>query len=131
MKERNITFLLQKYETKQPGEHTTNKEISMKNWRLKQKIRITQNIMNRLNIQGNNRKMCLNIIKNIRLKDLHHNAKCETIITAICFYIKKTENTNVKLEDYSVCTEYDLNYQTFSLVMCRLCDYYRKNSYMK
>lgn len=133
--DRSINFLLRKYETKQPGEAYTSDEVKQEynntKWRLSQKIRICDNIINRLNINGRNKDLCHNIIKNIPLKQLHGNASCETIITGICFYVKRLENSNVKIEDYKVCNEYGLTYQNYSLIVGRLCDYYRKNSYMK
>lgn len=125
-----INYLLNKYETKQPGEcfvsDELKREYNNQEWRKKQKIRVCQNIMDRLNIKGTSRDRCINIIANIKLKELHHNGSCELIITAICCYVKRTMDSNFKLEDYNVCNEHGLNYKNFSLIVCRLCDYYQK-----
>ena len=126
--ERSISFLLKKYATKQPGEMFVSNELKQeygnKRWRMKQKIRICQIIMDQLNIKDKER--CLYIVKRVDFNTLHRQLSCEAIITAICFYIKKLENPRVRLSDYSICKEHGLNENNFSLIMCRLCDYFQK-----
>lgn len=128
--ERSITYLLRKYETKQPGEAFVSQELKQeynnRKWRMKQKIRTCHIIMNQLNIQGTSRDRCLYIVKHVNLNTLHRNLSCEAIITAICFYIKKLDNPRIRLSDYTVCKEYGLNENSFSLILCRLCDHFQK-----
>ena len=83
---RDINYLLKKYETKQKGE--PNNSYSMKEWRTKQKLRTADTIIQEMKIKGDDKEIIYNIIKTVDLKDLHRNAKCETIICAICFYTK-------------------------------------------
>ena len=135
MMDRDVPFLLDKYETKQPGECFVSQRLKVeygnKKWRLAAKIRVCKYVMDELRIQGVNRDMCLNIIQNINLKDLHRTLPCESIITCICFYIKMLNNPKARLEDYHICTEYKINNENFSLVMVHLANYFQKNSYLK
>ena len=128
--QRSVSYLLRKYETKQPGEVFVSQEMKQeynnRRWRMKQKIRTCNIIMNQLNIQGPNRDRCLYIVKHVNLNTLHRKLSCEAIITAICFYIKKLDNPRIRLSDYHVCKEYGLNENNFSLIICRLCDYFQK-----
>lgn len=129
---RDYQFLLDKYQTKQPGEpNTTLKEYGMQTWRTRQRIRTCQNIMDQLNIQGGNRERCIHIVKTVPYKQLHRNGTEELITTAICFYIKKLLEPNADLEDYSVCKVHGLTYKNYTLIITRLCDYYQKNSIIK
>lgn len=133
-KPRSIDFLLRKYSTKQPGEvfssDQVKREYNNKKWRMDQKIRICKNICRSMNIKGTSMDRCIDIVKKIPLKDLHRRASCETIITCICFYVKKADFSNVKLSDYTVCKKYNVSSSTYMLVVTRLCDYYQKHSYI-
>lgn len=134
-RERDINYLLHKYKTKQPGEAFTSKRLKMeynnKEWRTNAKIRTCKYVMNELNIQGTSRDRCLEIVKSVPFKELHRQASCETIITCICFYIKKLDIPKRRTYDYSVCKEFGVDEEIFSLVISRLCDYYQRNRYAK
>lgn len=131
--ERDINFLLRKYETKQPGEtfksNSLKQSYNNKEWRLANKIRTCNYVMNELGLQGTSRDRCLYIVKKVPLKELHRKASCETIITCICFYIKKLEAPKRRTWNYKVCKEYGVDEEIFSLVIARLCDYFQKNRY--
>lgn len=126
IKIRRTEYLLNKYHTKQPGEHSNSHD--MKNWRMSAKIRVCKYVMNRLNIQGANREICLNIVREVDLKTLHRKASCETIITCICFYVFKLNNPKRKITQYSVCKEYNVTEEIFSLVIVRLANHFQKNT---
>ena len=134
-RERDISFLLRKYETKQPGEAFTSQRLKMdygnKEWRLANKIRTCKYVCEELGLKGGDCERCIWIIKNVPLKELHRKASCETIITCICFYIKKLKTPKRRTYNYKVCKEFDVDEEIFSLVISRLCDYFQKNSYMK
>ena len=131
--ERDINFLLRKYETKQPGEtfksNSLKQSYNNKEWRLANKIRTCNYVMNELGLKGEQRDRCIFIVKRVPLKELHRRASCETIITCICFYIKKLETPKRRTYDYKVCKEYEVDEEVFSLVISRLCDYFQKNAY--
>lgn len=59
-------------------------------------------------------------------KDLHHTAKKETIILAFMFYVKKIENSKIKLQHYRICTKYGLTDQVFEIIVCRLLEDFMK-----
>ena len=132
-RERDINFLLHKYKTKQPGEEFTSKELkdyySNKEWRLAAKIRTCKYVCEQLGLTGSSRDRCIYIIEKVPLKPLHRNASCETIITCICFYIKKLETPKRRTYDYKVCKEYGVDEEIFSLVVSRLCDYFQQRAY--
>ena len=134
MVDRSISFLQDKYDTKQPGECYVSSRLQVeygnKAWRMAAKIRVCKYVMNELRIQGFNRDMCINLVKKINLKELHRTLSCEAIITCICFYVKKLEKPEVTLEDYSVCSEYNVTDKNFELVMVRLANHFQKNSYL-
>ena len=134
MTNRDVHYLLKKYSTKQPGERFQSQrlktEYNNKNWRMAAKIHTCKNIMNRLNIQGANRELCLNIVRNVNLKTLHRKASCETIITCICFYVLKLDNPKRQIKEFSVCKEYHITEEIFSLVMVRLCNHFQKNTHI-
>ena len=132
-RERDINFLLNKYQTKQPGEVFTSESLkeayNNKEWRLAQKIRTCKYVMDELGLKGTDRDRCIYIVKKVPLKQLHRKASCETIITCICFYIKKLQTPKRRTYDYRVCKEYGVDEEIFSLVIARLCDYFQRNRY--
>lgn len=128
MTKRDIQYLLKKYETKQAGEPNNNKY--MQEWRTKQKLRTADTIMQEMRITGTDKEIIYNIIKNVELKELHRNAKCETIITAICFYTKKLRNTSLRVQNYRVCNEHDLTENIYSTIITRLCNYYQQHTFL-
>ena len=134
-RERDINFLLRKYETKQPGESFTSNRLKMdygnKEYRLASKIRTCKYVCDEFGLKGGDRDRCIWIVKNVPLKELHRKASCETIITCICFYIKKLETPKRRTWNYKVCKEFGVDEEIFSLIISRLCDYFQKHSYMK
>lgn len=134
-RERDINFLLRKYETRQPGETFTSNRLKMdygnKEWRLAAKIRTCKYVCEELGLKEEDRDRCIYIVKTVPLKELHRQASCETIITCICFYIKKLKTPKRRTYNYKVCKEFDVDEEIFSLVIARLCDYFQKNSYLK
>ena len=134
-RERDISFLLRKYETKQPGETFKTKRLKQdynnKEWRMANKIRTCKYVMDELGLVGTDRDRCIYIVKNVPLKELHRQASCETIITCICFYIKKLQTPKRRTYNYKVCKEYGVDEEIFSLIIARLCNYFQEHSYMK
>ena len=59
-------------------------------------------------------------------KQLHHTAKKETIILGFMFYVKKIENSKIKLQHYRICTKYGLTDQVFEIIVCRLLEDFMK-----
>lgn len=60
---------------------------------------------------------------------LHGNAKTETIILAIIFYVRIGLNGDVRLDrdKYKIITKYGLKHTTFELIVCRLAFNYMEN----
>ena len=61
-------------------------------------------------------------------KKLHGRAKKETIILAFIFYVKKIEDSHIKIGNYSICKKYGLTNDIFILIICRICNEFVKSS---
>jgi len=129
---RNIKFLLNKYKTKQPGEilksENLKKEFSNKKWNVFQKKRTADIIMDSLNLKGSQRERVYYIIEKVDFNQICRNCSYETIITAVSYYVKKSDNTKIKLGDYKICKIHNLTEKKLSIIMIRLCACIQKNS---
>ena len=63
------------------------------------------------------------------LTKLHGNAKTETIILAIIFYVRMGLEGDIRLDrdKYKVISKYNLKHTTFELITCRLAFNYLEN----
>ena len=63
------------------------------------------------------------------LTELHGNAKTETIILALIFYVRIGINGDIRLdgEKYKIIKTYNLKHTTFELIVCRLAFNYFQN----
>jgi len=63
------------------------------------------------------------------LTQLHGNAKTETIILALIFYVRIGLNGDIRLDrdKYKIITKYNLRHTTFELIVCRLAFNYLEN----
>ena len=55
-------------------------------------------------------------------KQLHHTASEKCIILAFMFYVKKIENSRIKLQSYRITKKYGLTDQVFEIIVCRLLE---------
>ncbi|BBL62195.1 hypothetical protein [Methanobrevibacter arboriphilus] len=134
-KNRNIEYLLNKYETKQPGEiwnKRREKKEGKSAWNMKQKIRIAKIMMGRLNINGADKERILYIIQDIGdFKELCRNCSVEMVIATICFYVMKSNLSKIKLADYKVFKENKLTEKTCLTLITKMCDFYQKKSLVR
>jgi len=130
-KERGVEFLLQKYETKQPGEINGKTDKKMKIWRLKQKIRYADTVMDRLNMKGIQREQVYHLLKDVPdLKALCRKCADEKIIAVISFYVKFCTTPKVALSDYNkytVCREHDMSLEMYSRVVTNLAKHFQSH----
>ena len=132
-KRRNISYLLNKYKTKQKGEVWTPnmKRDDTQKRRTDEYLAISDNVSDRLHLVGTQKEEVKNIIKTIPINDLHRTANIYTIITAICVYVKKSYSKNsLNWKNYGVCSEYGLTDSILITVLCNLVKYYRTNKYL-
>lgn len=132
MENRDISYLLEKYKTKQKGEIWTPemKKEDTQRRRLDEYLAISDIISGRLYLVGVQKEEVKNIIKTIPINDLHRTANIYTIITAICVYVKKIySNNSLNWKNYGVCNEYGLTDSILITVLCNLVKYYRENRY--
>ena len=131
-KERNIEFLLKKYETKQPGEPNGVLGDTKKEWRLKQRLRYADYVLGELNMKGVQKDQVYHLLKTISyLKKLCKNCKYEKIITVICFYIKFCTTPTVKLTHYNrykVCRKHKLTLEMYSTIVSNLAHHFQSNT---
>lgn len=61
-----------------------------------------------------------------KFKQLHHTASEKCIILAFMFYVKKVENSKIKLQSYRITKKYGLTDQVFEIIVCRLLESFMK-----
>ena len=104
-----------------------DKMESVQDWRLKQKLRLANIICSRLGMYDEDKKAVYFLIKTVRnFNELSRTASNEIIICALCFYVLKTRNSKVNLEDYEVFEEYGLTYRIYSTISTHLTNYYQR-----
>lgn len=114
------------------GLKNEKKKFGKSAWNMKQKIRTTQIMMSRLNIKGTDKEQVLKIIKDIvDFKELCRNCSCETIITAICFFIIKTNNSSRNIKNYKILKEYELSDSKCLVIFARIGRFYQKIHYSR
>lgn len=126
--ERDIEYLLQLYETEyvkgerrsKHYEKTVRDESKRKNRHL-----ILDSLINEakpLTLNHNQIKIIRYLIDDFSddFKELHRQAKEETIILAFIFYMKKIEQASIRLADYNITSKYNLTNHIFELIICRM-----------
>ena len=134
MSERDIEFLLDKYEKAYvEGERTSNeyqKKSRYERWRKNRHL-----ILDELLLEANGVTLSNNQIKIIRylidefnenFRSLHYRSSDETIILAFIFYMKKVESPRIRLNNYRICTKYELTDTVFEIITCRLLLHFMK-----
>ena len=77
--------------------------------RMKDKLHVANNMMNRLNIQGANRDEVLDIVKKYDLNDLLKNCSQEVTIACACFHVMKLYNSRAKLHNYRLFNDLEIS----------------------
>ena len=110
----------------------TVKTTPAQEWRLAQKIRLASVIASRSGLVGEDRE-CLNyLVRNFpNFHKICANCSNEQIICAFAFYIMKTRDTRLQIENYSVFKEYGLTDKVYLTIITLLCNYYQKNQPLK
>lgn len=132
--ERSVQLLLDKYETKQPGEiWNKEKETSTKReWRIKQKVRFADYVLNELNMKGIQREQVKHMLNNIKdLKVLCRKCSYEKTITVICFYIKYCTTPKIALNHfnrYKVCREQKITLELYCQIVTNIAKYFQSNT---
>ena len=137
MGEDRLNYLLHKYNSsyvkgeKQSSE--TNKQLKQRQRRL-EKHKLCEELFLEINLHfAPYQKEFIHYLIDLFSEDfkkLHGRAKNEVIILIFMFYTKKVEDARVNLNNYSISKKYGLNDSIFKLVVCRMCDYYIKNSHL-
>ena len=128
MEDRSIEYLIGLYEKPYvPGEirsKETNKQLRDESKRKDRHLIFDELCLEAktLILSPNQKKLVRYLIDefNDDFKELHHNAKKETIILAFMFYAKKIEDSKIKLHQYRICTKYKLTDHVFEIILCRL-----------
>lgn len=124
----NIKKLLNKYEKPYvKGEQRTNE--SKNNIKKESKRKNRQLILDELLLESKTLLLNKDQIQIVRFlidtfnntfKELHHQAKEETIILAFIFYVKKIETPSIRLDRYTIFKKYGLTDPIFEIIICRL-----------
>lgn len=133
---RSIGFLLNKYKTKQPGEKLSSKSMldlyGKEQWRMKQKIRITENITQDIGLNKNQQKQVLYLVNEIKnIKQLCRNCSFETIVTIISLHYIRRDDPRKHIDRYSVWYKENLSWTKYSRVIDRLFEYAQEHSFLK
>ena len=130
---RNISTLLQQYSKSYvPGEKRSTDYDRM----IRQKHTLKENLLifdeikrelpDKLILTQSESDMVENLVKvfSNQFKLLHKNCKKETIILSFIFFIKKTGNPRLRIEDYSYLKNNGLTDNIYTLIISRVCMYY-------
>lgn len=121
---RSIGFLLDRYQQRQPGEPSSINEYTKspkKTWRMNQKIRYAQIVMELVNLQGDLKDQVLYLIQEFpNFKRLCSKCKNEIVITAIVFYVKFTNSKKYPLSDYAIAAEVGLTEEIFTRISLKI-----------
>ena len=61
---------------------------------------------------------------NTQFNNLYNGVSEETIILAFIFFVLQQGNTRLNLDDYHICTKYNLNDKNYSLIVTRMLHYF-------
>ena len=134
--DRDIKYLLKTYKPPYaPGEVRSNeyeKTIKQKT-NLQNKLEIAENLFQEIPIHltRQDKEEVRHLIQMYpNFKTLHKRASNETIILAFIFYTKIPYNSDIKINNYTITTKYNLTHNTFELILCRLTLNYLKELYI-
>ena len=132
----SIKNKLQKYNKPYvPGERrstTYEKQIKTKQ-RIQKRHNIADNLINEtpFHLTPIEKEQVHHLIDTYpNFKNLHKRASNETIILAFIFYTKIPNNTDIKLNNYTITNKYNLTHNTFELIICRLVLNYLQGVYI-
>lgn len=125
-----ISRLLNKYETKQPGEAWSpimNKEYGYGLWTKRQKLREADIMMDQLHMKGSQREQVMHMISDDfdDLRKLIRRCPSEKILAIICFFVMKSYNVRVKLNEYRAFNELNISKDEVILVFNRIALFYQ------
>ena len=134
MGDRGIEFLLGLYENNTNYENnyvkgeqrsTETKKRMRHNRKLKNRYLILDELLNeseQLTLTPNQYMLVKDLIRdfNSRFKELHKQAKEETIILAFIFFAKKVKDTRTKVSKWKICKDYGLTDHVFEIILCKL-----------
>lgn len=134
----DIKKLLNKYDARVPYEERSH-ETDKYRKRNERKIKLHKTCEDLFNECECYKKLKLNYYQKKRVKflvdkfggnfkRLHGTAKKETIILAFIFYIKKSEDPTLRLNDYAITSEYKLTNDVFVIIVCRVLSEYMMNA---
>lgn len=122
-----IDYLLKKYSSYVPGEYES-KEREKQRKRKKvlddyeQTLRQLLNEAPNLNLNKYEYERVRYFLEIADLKELHRQSKLETIILAIIFYVKISQNIYVRIDTWSICKKYGLTDRIFTVIIIRLVE---------
>lgn len=134
---RNINTLLKQYSKSYvPGEKRSTEYDKM----IRREHNVIENLMlfdeirrelpDKLTLNKSEMDMVEHLVKvfSNNFKWLHRQCKKETVILAFIFFVKKTENASLQIEDYSYLKKNGLTLNIYTLIISRACMYYMEKS---
>ena len=128
--------LIKKYEKPYvPGEQVSkeyHKQINRKQ-AIKRRISKAESLFQEVTFHLNSleKEMVIHLIKQYpNIRALHGKAKEETIILALIFYVKKQNDSSIRITNRKITRKYKLTHNVFETILCNLTKNYLKELYL-
>lgn len=110
------------------GEILTKATISRinKNYSSNQQRRRVDGVLNEVRNRDSIKEEVHQIVDSVTLKNLCRTCEEEVIVAVIILYVQKTRNRNYYPERTGLWRKYELDWKTYSLILCRLLEETRK-----
>lgn len=134
LKKRDMEYLLKKYETKQPGEIWTREHETQHKRKqfTASKHNCADIIMQNLPIKGDTRLEVHYLIDKYRnFNQLNTHMSRETIIGCFCYYVMRTHNPSVRVEDYKILKKLNVTYEGLTVVFGNMLKLDNNSNFLK
>lgn len=131
---RDINYLLQKYTTKQPGEIWTREHETQHKRKqfTASKHNCADIIMQQLPLNGDTKTEVHYLIDKYKnFNQLNTHMSRETIIGCFCYYVMRSHNPCVRVEDYKVLKELNVTYEGLTVVLGNMLKLDSSKSFLK
>lgn len=132
----NITHLLKKYEEPYVSGEQRSNEYNRnidRQQAIKRRINKAKGIFNELTFHFTDleKEMVIHLIKHYpNIKLLHGKASEETIILALIFYVKKQNDTSIRITNRKITKKYKLTHNVFETILCNMTKHYLRELYI-
>lgn len=133
---RTINYLLKKYEEPYVEGEQRSRKYNQKIDRqqaIKRRIDKAKELFNELTFYFNDheKNMVIHLIKQYpNIKLLHRKASEETIILGLIFYVKKQNDSSIRISNRKITKKYKLTHNVFETILCNITKHYLRDLYL-